>query len=171
MAYTDWIGLMESTIKNKKELSIIEFGLGDGTKYLLENFKNVYSYELMNTGFWYDQIVPKFNLHENWDHKLVLWEEIDFKDYEQNLPNLLLTEIDELFSKHNFDVVFMDGGYHVRGDIVNYIINKFFPKYIVIHDINYAFEEDGYHRIIKPDNYKTEKNTDGEGTMIFIKQD
>ena len=72
MAYTDWIGLMESTIKNKKDLSIIEFGLGDGTKYLLQNFKNVYSYELMDTSFWYDSIVPKFNIHENWDDSSVM---------------------------------------------------------------------------------------------------
>jgi hypothetical protein len=170
MPYTDWIELMDSSIENKKELSIIEFGLGDGTEYLLNNFKDVYSYELMDTSFWYEEIVPKFKLHENWKHKLVLWEEIGFKDYDQNLPNLLLSEINNLFDKHNFDVVFMDGGYHVRGDIVNYIINKFFPKYVVIHDINYTYEEDGYHRIILPDNYKIEKNTTGEGTIIFIKE-
>jgi hypothetical protein len=50
------------------------------------------------------------------------------------------------------------------------IINKFFPDYIVIHDINFAFEIDGYGRISIPDNYITEKNTIGEGSMIFIKQ-
>lgn len=170
MPYTDWIELMDSSIENKKELSIIEFGLGDGTEYLLKNFKDVYSYELMDTGAWYDETVSKFELYKNWKHKLVLWGEIGFMDYNQNLPELLLSEIDDLFTSNNFDVVFMDGGYHVRGDIVNYIINKFFPKYIVIHDTNYAYEIDGYHRIILPDNYKIEKSITGEGTIIFIKE-
>jgi hypothetical protein len=170
MPYTDWIDLMETEIPNKQDLSMIEFGLGDGTEYLLKNFKNVFSYELMNTKTWYLEAVQKFSINENWDHKLVLWEEIGFRDYEVNLPEQLLKDIDTLFEKNNYDTVFMDGGYHVRGDIVNYIINKFYPKYIVIHDINYAFEEDGYHRISVPSNYRTEKNTNGEGTMIFIKE-
>ena len=170
MSYTDWINIMEEYIPNKKELSIIEFGLGDGTEYLLENFKNVYSYELMDTAHWYDTIVDKFLIHENQKHKLVLWDEIGFVDYETNLPEKLLSDIDNLFEDNNFDVVFMDGGYHTRGDIVNVIINKFFPKYIVIHDINFAFEIDGYGRISTPDNYITKTNTIGEGSMIFIKQ-
>jgi len=170
MPYTDWIDLMESEIPNKKDLSMIEFGLGDGTDYLLKNFKNVFSYELMYTKTWYLEAVEKFSINENWEHKFVSWNEIGFRDYEINLPEQLLQDIDDLFEKNNYDVVFMDGGYHVRGDIVNYIINKFYPKYIVIHDINYAFEEDGYHRISIPENYRTEKNTNGEGTMIFIKE-
>jgi len=161
---------MDDFIPNKKELSILEFGLGDGTEYLLKNFKSVYSYELMNTSSWYDNTVKKLSIHENWDHKLVLWNEINFRDYDTNLPPKLLSDIDNLFEKNNYDVVFMDGGYHVRGDIVNVIINKFFPKYIVIHDINFAFKEDGYERIVIPENYITEKNTIGEGSMIFIKK-
>lgn len=170
MAYTDWIDIMEEFIPNKKELTLIEFGLGDGTEYLLNNFKKVYSYELMSDSYWYNTIVKKYSIHKNWEHRLVLWNEIGFKDYDTNLPSKLLLDIDELFENTNFDVVFMDGGYHTRGDIVNVIINKFFPNYIVIHDINFAFEIDGYGRILIPENYKTEKNTIGEGSMIFIKQ-
>lgn len=170
MPYTDWIELMETSIPNKKELSIIEFGLGDGTEYLLKNFKDVYSYELMDTSNWYNTTVKKFSLYENWKHKLVLWNDIGFKDNDLNLPKDLLNEIDYLFENNNFDVVFMDGGYHVRGDIVNVIINKFYPKYVVIHDVNFAFIADGYDRIKLPPNYRTEKNTVGEGTMIFIKE-
>jgi hypothetical protein len=170
MPYTDWIELMETAIPNKKELSIIEFGLGEGTEYLIKNFKDVYSYELMNTRNWYDYTVEKLSLNENWQHKLVLWSEIGFKDYDTSLPQRLLEDIDTLFSEKKYDVVFMDGGYHVRGDIVNVIINKFYPDYIVIHDINYAYEIDGYGRINLPKGYRTEKNTIGEGTMIFIKE-
>ena len=130
MPYTDWIELIEKEIPNKKDLSILEFGLGDGTEYLLKNFKNVYSYELMNTSNWYDITVKKYSDFTNWKHKLVLWNEIGFKDYDTNLPKSLLDDIDSLLKDDLYDVVFMDGGYHVRGDIVNVIINKFISKFI-----------------------------------------
>jgi hypothetical protein len=170
MPYTDWINTMNTHIIDKENLSIIEFGLGQGTEFLLKSFKSVFSYELMNTDKWYKETVKKLSSHKNWSHKLVLWSEIKFKDYDTNLPTELLYDIDKLFEKNNYDVVFMDGGYHVRGDIVNYIINKFFPKYIVIHDVNFAFNEDGYNRIFKPSNYNTETDSYGEGTTIFIKE-
>ena len=38
MPYTDWTNIFDTDIPNKKELSIIEFGLGEGTEYLLKNF-------------------------------------------------------------------------------------------------------------------------------------
>lgn len=170
MPYTDWIEAMDNFIPDKKNLSLIEFGLGDGTEYLLNNFKNVYSYELMNTDYWYNISVNKFSKFENWRHRLVLWRDINFVDDDTNLPKQLLDDIDDLFENNKYDVVFMDGGYHVRGDIVDVIINKFSPKYVVIHDTNFAFVADGYHRMNIPQNYSTEKSTNGEGTMIFIKQ-
>ena len=123
----------------------------------------------MDTADWYNSTVQKFGLNENWKHKLVLWNEIGFKDYNPSLPSKLLKDIDNLFEETNYDVVFMDGGYHVRGDIVNIVINKFQPKFILIHDVNYAFEIDGYHRISVPENYVIKKDINGEGTMIFIK--
>ena len=39
MPYQDWIDIVEPTLENKSKLSILEFGLGEGTKYLLEKFK------------------------------------------------------------------------------------------------------------------------------------
>lgn len=168
MAYTDWIELVESTIPNKTKLSVLEFGLGDGTKYLLDNFKFVYSHELMNTPKWYDYVVRKFSHYKNWKHELVLFKDIGFVDYNPNLPPVLLDSITKLFNKYKFDVVLIDGQYHVRGDIANFILNKFHPKYVVIHDINLAFEEDGYNRIKLPSKYKSVSSHLGEGTRIFI---
>jgi hypothetical protein len=81
-----------------------------------------------------------------------------------------LDRIDELFSEYKFDGVLVDGGYHVRGDIANYVLNKFKPKYVVIHDTNYNYEVDGYLRIILPDIYETVEYRVGEGTHIFVKK-
>ena len=55
MPYTDWINTMNTHIIDKENLSIIEFGLGEGTDYLLKNFKSVFSYELMDTDKWYKE--------------------------------------------------------------------------------------------------------------------
>jgi hypothetical protein len=173
MPYTDWINIVESAIPNKEELSILEFGLGEGTKYLLEKFKYVYSYELINHDepglkFWYDESYALFNSNPKWGSELVMWNEIGFEDYNPDIPQGLTDRIDELFVKYNFDTILIDGGYHVRGDIANYILNKWNPSYVIIHDTNYAYEVDGYTRIKLPSTYETIEYKEGEGTHIFV---
>lgn len=169
MAYMDWQGVFDTDIPNKKDLSIIEFGLGEGTEYLLENFKSVYSHELVATREWYDYSVNKYSKYTNWEHELILFNEVGFQDYNPNLPQVILDGITNLFNKYNFDVAFVDGDYHVRGDIANFILNKFQPKYVAIHDTNYAYEIDGYGRINLPAVYSVVKYNVGEGTHIFVK--
>lgn len=170
MPYTDWTSIFDTDIPNKKDLSIIEFGLGEGTEYLLDNFKFVYSHELIATRKWYDYTVEKFApKYKNWKHELILFNDVGFVDYNPNLPQVVLEGITKLFNQYNFDVAFVDGDYHVRGDIANYILNTHQPKYVAIHDVNYAFTEDGYDRINLPTNYTSVTSTVGEGTTIFKK--
>ena len=123
MPYTDWINLVEKTIPNKKNLNIIEFGLGEGTKYLLDNFKTLYSYELMNKPDWYNQTVNKFSVYENWEHKLVLWNDIGFKDYDTNLPKELLLE--GRYLAENFDE---QKYFHILDEIFNHTKNNLTTK-------------------------------------------
>lgn len=174
MAYTDWTEIVETTVLGKDKLSILEFGLGDGTKYLVDNFKKVYSYEIIDDADpslaeWGRECIQKLNTYNNWEYEITKYSEIDFVDYDSNLSSKLLQRIDELFDKYKFEAVLVDGGYHVRGDIANYILNKFFPKYVIIHDTNYNYEVDGYTRISLPEVYTTVKYTEGEGTHIFVK--
>lgn len=174
MAYTDWTEIVETTILEKDKLSILEFGLGDGTKYLVDNFKKVYSYEIIDDidptlAEWGAECAQKLSGYSNWEYEITNYSEIDFVDYDSNLSSKLLKRIDELFDKYKFEAVLVDGGYHVRGDIANYILNKFSTKYVVIHDTNYNYEVDGYGRINLPNNYSTVKYTEGEGTYIFVK--
>ena len=81
-----------------------------------------------------------------------------------------MQRIDNLFIEYNFEAVLIDGGYHVRGDIANYILNKHYPDFVIIHDTNFNYDVDGYNRIILPTNYETIKYTIGEGTYIFCKK-
>jgi len=169
MAYTDWIELVDLNIPNKKKLSILEFGLGEGTKYLLDNFKSVYSYELSPDSKWYDAMVDKFSNYKNWKYELVLFRDVGFVDYNPNLAPYLLRSIAKLFANNQFDVVFMDGEYHVRGDIVDIILKRYAPQYVIIHDITTAFNKDGYDRIQLPATYQSVSSYTGEGTRIFYK--
>jgi hypothetical protein len=174
MAYTDWIDIVEDTILEKANLPILEFGLGQGTEYLVNNFKSVYSYELIDNAdpsleVWSKQCITQFSSSTNWNYEVVKYDDIAFEDYNPKLATKLLTRIDELFNKYKFEAVLVDGGYHVRGDIANYILNKFAPSYVIIHDTNYNYEVDGYCRIELPANYTTVKYTQGEGTHIFVK--
>ena len=176
MPYQDWIDIVEPTLENKSKLSILEFGLGEGTKYLLEKFKFVYSYELNDDAFpelidWYHISEKDYGHNKHWGREVNWYNEIGFVDYDPNLPIKLTTRIDELFSKYSFDAVLVDGVGHCRGDVANYILNKHMPKYVIIHDTNYAYEQDGYHRIILPEIYDTVKYSEGEGTHIFIRLD
>ena len=175
MPYTDWIDIVDSTLKNKNELSIIEFGLGEGTKYLLDNFKYVYSYELNDNAFpeyiqWWNKSNEDYANYKNWGRELVWYNQIGFIDYDPNLPAKLTTRIDELFHKQNFDAVLIDGVGHCRGDVANYILNNHVPRYVIIHDTNYNYEVDGYGRINLPSVYSTVEYSVGEGTHIFVKQ-
>ncbi len=172
MSYTDWQEIVETAIEGKKKMNILEFGLGAGTKYLLDNFNFVFSYELIDSRdhtliSWYEHSVDEYKDYTNWKSEVVFWKDVNFKDYDPNISPLVLARIDELFETYNFDCVLVDGGYHVRGDIANYILNKFHTKFVIIHDTNYNYEVDGYERIILPENYETIKYTIGEGTYIF----
>jgi hypothetical protein len=169
MAYTDWIPTMDS-IKNKKNLSIIEFGLGDGTEFLINNFKNVHSFELADTKTWFDEANVKYANSKNWTCEFAHFDNYGFYDYMLNLPQALLDKLVDLFSQSKYDIVFMDGGYHNRGQIANFILNQFSPKAMIIHDINYAFQQDMYDQIIVPEDYSFVDDTNGEGTRIYYKQ-
>lgn len=162
----DWQGIVEATIPAKKKLKVLEFGLGDGTEYLLDNFKFVFSHELIRSDFWYQKTVERFKDRKNWKHKLVLFDDIGFEDYNPDLPSLLINDIDWMMSKYKFDVVFIDGDYHVRGDIAN-IIFSYMPRFVIIHDTNFAWEEDGYGRMRIPDLYTKHVSNVGEGTHIY----
>jgi hypothetical protein len=175
MPYTDWIDIVDPTILNKNELSILEFGLGEGTKYLLDNFKYVYSYELNDNAHpeyieWWDLSNKSYGDYSNWGRELVWYNEIGFVDYNPNLPIQLTQRIDKLFNEYNFEVVLVDGVGHCRGDVANYILNKQAPKYVIIHDTNFNYDIDGYRRIVLPSNYEIVKYTGGEGTHIFVRK-
>lgn len=168
MSYTDWIPTMDS-ITNKKNLSVFEFGLGYGTEYLLDNFKQVYSFELAQNNDWYGMVKQMFGNRENWKIEFLDFNEVDFiYTLMSELPNPLIEKINSIF-QDKYDVVFIDGGYLTRGLIANLVLNNFRPNFMVVHDI-LAMEVYGYEKIICPEGYDFTDDNNGEGTRIYFKK-
>ena len=175
--YTDWIPHVKNTIPNMGDLNILEFGIGKGTLWLCDNFKSTYSFELIDRletelPKWFEDVKYEITKRgKDWGGELVFWDELSFVNFDPNISPYLKDKIDSIFSNKKIDVVFMDGGYHVRGDIVNYVINTHFPKYIIIHDTVLNYVVDGYHRIHTPESYEIYRYDIGLGTHIYKKKD
>ena len=167
MPREDWTQWVDRNIPDMKNKTVLEFGLGDSTEYLLQNFRSVYSHELAKEDYWYRFTTDKFKSYQNWEHELILWKEIGFVDYNPVLPDALKENIRKLLTDLKFDVILMDGGYHVRGDILDLIINEFLPEWVVFHDTFRAFEIDGYGRMNIPYCYERFETKEGEGTIIL----
>jgi hypothetical protein len=168
MSYTDWIPTME-LIENKNELSIIEFGLGNGTNFLVENFKTVYSYELASSKDWFNHIYSSLSQSHNWQGEFSDFTEFEFGSYSHNIPVPLLDKVIGLF-KTKYDVVFMDGGFHnPRGYLANFILSEIQPDYLIVHDINDS-ETYSYGEIVCPEQYLFKDDLEGEGTRIYFKK-
>lgn len=185
MAYTDWIPVL-GIIPDKKELKILEFGIGAGTKALVDEFKEVFSFEILNNREWFDKTVEQLKDYQNFNHKYVDAQEL-FVAHEKftasSLPTpygnnfqderpaeLLLEILNESKSSIDysaFEMFFVDAGVYLRGEIVNFVM-QFNPKYIMVHDTN-GFEDYGYN-LCTSDKYKYFAFNTGDGTGLFVRQ-
>lgn len=178
-AYTDWIPVFDANIKNKKDKVILEFGIGAGTKYLIDTFKEVYSFEFIPKDnitalHWYNVTVEQNKENKNWSFELQHFEDFNFTDImgmlgdKSILPETLLSYIDGLIEKTNPNVIFMDGGFHTgRGLILNYILNKYNIETLIIHDAK-DVKAYGYDLIEDVNNkYSNITYTIGQHTKIY----
>ena len=128
--YLDWQPIVNS-IENSKDLTILEFGCGAGTSYLLDNFKYVYSYETNSrdsNGTWF-KYTSNQNANKNWTGY-----------FDTNYPGVnidnskfkssVLGTVDVL----PIDVLFVDPGFAQRAECVLEFAKLLHFKYIFVHD-------------------------------------
>lgn len=170
--YTDWIPVLNNNLHQAKNtLKIIELGCGEGTQFLIDNFKEVISIEFSR--YSYDHILhssnytfikpdPLPNTIEK-DDVLISTQGHNRPDFTSEV-NLLMNEI----KKHKADVIFVDFGFHFRGEVVNALIEWGGIKTIVYHDTNFPYY--GYKSIYTNSNgtsYDMITNSNGQGTTIL----
>jgi hypothetical protein len=185
----DWHFYFAEIFKNKKISSMLEFGLGVGTEYLLDNCEKVTSVELSAGDYnkeWHDQTVKKLKDYKNWDCVYVDLTQ-DIKDANQRAQKLrfpledtkylksLKSITDKFLENKKYDFIFVDAGIHTRGDLVNLSFDK--ADIIAAHDTSrktYRVLENiyGYNIVNVPENY-TEIHYECTymGTTLWIKND
>lgn len=186
MAYTDWTPILEM-IQGKKDSSILEFGCGQGTKALVDNFKKVFSFEIQNDRFWFDKTVNDLQGRENYQYDYVdapeLFAEHDEftkserpnhlgRNFQAIRPARRLLEILEKSKERipykDFDGFFVDAGLYLRGEMVNFVL-QFEPKFIMVHDTN-GFADYGYNLVNTEDYFFFHFATE-DGTGMYLKKE
>lgn len=178
--YTDWCKHIDN-IPNLNDKSIIELGLGLGTKLLLERFKEVYSFEVAKTNEWYIKSIEDYKNYTNWKYQFFLMNEfgLDLTDIELLNSGGISRNIEPMKKYFQaletflpiiakMDVALVDQGFHFRGEAVNYFLEKQIPV-VIAHDTYNHDQIYGYDKIVIPENY-TKETFGGLGTTIFTRQ-
>jgi hypothetical protein len=166
----DWHHYFQEIFKVKKINNLLEFGLGVGTEFLLENCGEVTSVELSLGSYnleWYQQTKQKLKEYKNWE---VFYIDLpdDIKNADSRAQNLkfplenteylkTLKDIAENYiNRKKYDFIFVDAGIHLRGDLVNMCFGK--TDIIAAHDtsrVPYRVIPNvyGYNIVDVPENY------------------
>lgn len=175
--YIDWVYIL-NYIPTTKEKTILELGCGAGTKYLIENFKQVYSWETWTDDKWFNYSKEDYSQFPNWTGFFKDFNHWGFNVTEESLMNsggsvrdttALDKYWEEMLNKidiKTIDVAFVDQGFHLRAETVNRFFELGVP-YIFYHDSNDGHHLYGWGLINKPDNYTPSYFPGGQGTVLF----
>ena len=165
---------------------VLEFGEGDGTRFLLDNSDFVCSVEAIAYPYhkeWLYKCASMYKneiVNRNWmqlsftcSEELIKIDQMcqkgiqsEFSSYSGELQLIL----DRALSYGPFDLAFVDYGIHLRADMVNMLFNKI--NIIAAHDTNVSPNIYGWNRIVIPLNYtKIVFNEEYLGTTFWIKND
>lgn len=183
--YTDHVQHLEKLFQNANISSILEFGIGYGTKYLVDHCEKVTSCEIVlpdQTTYWFYHIVDLLSEYPHWTpvlkHGNLSMQKANlFSVHQQKDPTLqdssYILEIkkicEDLFKDNSFEMAFVDPGFHMRGDLVKELFDR--VPIIVAHDTKIAHEIYGWNRVYTPSNYEKIFFPEGQGTTIWIHKD
>jgi hypothetical protein len=168
--YLDWQKSFEK-LENKKDLIILELGVGEGTQYLTDNFRKVISLEYSRYEYEFKKIEAKNHTYielEN-DKDIIEKDNILIETLGSTRPdvtdkvNLIINKI----KRYKADIIFVDFGFHFRGEVVQELINLNKYKYIAYHDTNFSYY--GYDRLDFKDYKIAIEDKEGQGTIILTK--
>jgi len=169
-ATQDWHYYFSQIFDHQKVKSILEFGLGIGTRYLLDNCDNLISVELSKGDYnrdWYERTSEDLKEYSNWKCDYIDLPQ-DIKDADERAQKNLfplsdvsylktLKEITDPYLKgEKYDLIFIDAGIHTRGDLVNLSFGN--SDIIVAHDTSRSPQRViqniyGYNIVEVPENY------------------
>jgi hypothetical protein len=183
--HSDHIQHLEKLFQNAKIDSVLEFGLGYGTKYFLDRCQEVTSCEIIlpdQTMGWFTRTQDLFQKYSNWTpllkrgslsmqqmNSLAVRSSKDPALHDATYLLELKDICDELFKDKGFELALVDPGFHMRGDLVNELFDR--VPIIVAHDTNIAPKIYGWEKVHTPSNYEKIVFTEGQGATFWIHHD
>ncbi|HSX11031.1 MAG TPA: hypothetical protein VLF94_04880 [Chlamydiales bacterium] len=186
--WTDHVRSFHQLFQVQSVDNFLEFGMGRATHFFLKHCQNVTSIELVvesrrkDVEPWYEKCNHAFSIYTHWCPSMhVFSARFDIADqraHEQldpaTIDNTYLLEIDQLcdqvFCDQHFDLVFVDPGTHIRGDIVNALFNR--ADIIAAHDTACTQHRMfGYYKVRCPDNYEEIVSKYGSGVTFWINRE
>jgi hypothetical protein len=186
--YTDHIPTWNAlaTTHEFSKMSVLEYGCGAGTRHLCSLFQKCHSVELYHPSFltrkWFDELTVQLHDVPNWDGRAVevvsdiceIENEIRnlhvYKErpYDANISAILSQIVEEDIRKYKPNVIFIDPGIHLRGEIGKLIMDNHWADMVVVHDYNWPDARYGYHLLKAPTDYAlTIPVPGGTGTAVF----
>lgn len=185
--WTDHVKHFSKLFQIKKVHSFLEFGVGEGTKYFLDNCDQVTSVELIGrrngapNEQYYNKCLTLFSNYLNWNPRLYRCSKaidaaVDVAEDQRINPATIdqtyLLELkvlcDDLFKEKTYEVAFVDPGIIVRGSIVNELFGR--VDIIAAHDVGFHPTIYGWEWVKTPDDYERIRFLDGSGTAFWIRK-
>jgi len=176
---TDHVQHFKKLFSQKRFKNVLEFGMGYGTKYLIDNCDKITSIEFVLTKEHLEWFKICENLYKNYNS----WEikkletpqsliDADFEarrkdghevfSYLKDLKRIVYENV----SNNTYDLIFVDTGFHPRADIINLLFGR--TKVIVAHDTNARSGRYGWRRIHVPTDYVQVDMKEGSGVSVWI---
>lgn len=183
---TDHVSAFKVLFEIQPVGEFLEFGMGLGTKYFLDHCQHVTSIELLikdrssNVLPWYLDCLELYKNYANWTPALQVFpqavnqandfaiREMDPEMQSREYLNVINKFLDQVFQYKRFEVVFVDPGMHIRGDLVNALFGR--ADIIVAHDTNSISSIYGWYKIRVPDDYEQVTNRNGSGITFWIRK-
>ena len=169
--YTDWQEAFDN-IPNKDQMTIIELGCGEGTQYLLDNFKEVISIEYSRYPYDFTVISPKHTFVKlEASQETIEKDDVLIETMGETRPDFT-EEVDMLIreiKKYKADMIFVDFGFHFRGEVVQALTDLLRIETVAYHDTNkpyYAYSKVEINRYVGM-NYALGVWDKGQGTKIL----
>ena len=183
--WTDHVLFFNTLFRHTKINRFLEFGLGAGTQFFLENCDQVTSVELITEPVaagraWFEKCRQMYDGVTNWAGILYVCgpaaAEITRLGHlgKNELPldaetMLEVTKVTNRFvpTENMYDLIFVDCGILFRADLTNQMFGK--ADIVVAHDTGDAYFTYGWNRLAHPADYCMFKTTDNR-TTAWIKK-
>jgi hypothetical protein len=167
--YTDWQEAFD-IIPNKDKMTIIELGCGEGTQYLLDNFKEVISIEYSRYPYDFTVTSPKHTFVKLEASQETIEKDNVLIDTRGETRPDFTEEVDMLMReimKYKADMIFVDFGFHFRGEVVQALLVWGEIETIAYHDFNLPYY--GYNKVMpkSKQKYNGYLEAKGQGTNII----